>query len=84
MDWDDLRVFLAVHRTGSHKGAARALGVDATTVSRRITALESALGARLFSRTPDRHEATNAGQMLAERAERMETEALAGERELAA
>jgi DNA-binding transcriptional LysR family regulator len=84
MLWDDVRVFLAVQRTGSHKQAARLLAVDATTVSRRVAALEEALGTRLLLRTPDRLQATRAGELLAERAERMEAEALAGERELSA
>jgi DNA-binding transcriptional LysR family regulator len=84
MLWDDLRVFLAVHRLGSHKAAARWLGVDATTVGRRIGALEVALGARLFMRTPERSQATGAGLKLVPRAERMEAEALELERELQA
>jgi DNA-binding transcriptional LysR family regulator len=84
MVWDDLRVFLAVHRLGSHKAAARSLGIDATTVGRRIGTLETALGARLFARTPERLQATGAGLKLVPRAERMEAEALELERELQA
>jgi len=84
MLWDDLRVFLAVHRLGSHKRAGRLLGVDATTVGRRITTLEKALGVRLFLRTPERLQATPAGLRLVLRAERMEAEALDAERELLA
>ena len=49
--WDDLRVFLAVTREDSFSGAARALGVEQSTVSRRIGALEDALGGLLFDRT---------------------------------
>lgn len=82
VQWDDLRVFLEVQRHGSHKRAARALGVDATTIGRRITALEGALGARLFERTPEGLLATSAGRALLPRAERIESEALAAEREL--
>jgi DNA-binding transcriptional LysR family regulator len=52
-DWDNYRYFLAVVRTGTLGGAARELGVEHTTVSRRIAALEAALGAKLFVRTPD-------------------------------
>ncbi len=82
MQWDDLRVFLAVQRLGSHKRAARQLGIDATTVGRRLTTLERALGARLFVRTPERVLPTLAGLKLVPRAERIEVEALEAEREL--
>ncbi|HWA43973.1 MAG TPA: LysR family transcriptional regulator [Hypericibacter adhaerens] len=51
MDWDDLRFFLAIYRAGSTSGAARALGVQHTTVGRRLTGLEEALGTSLFART---------------------------------
>ena len=84
MSWDDLRYFLAVHRQGSHKQAARLLRVDATTVSRRLAALEKALDAKLFTRTPERLETTPAGLVLLGRAERIEVEVLASERELLA
>ena len=53
MNGDDLRVFLAVRRAASIKGAARMLEVDHSTVSRRLAALEESLGARLFERTPE-------------------------------
>jgi DNA-binding transcriptional LysR family regulator len=84
MDWDDLRVFLAVARRASHKGAARQLGIDPTTVGRRIAALERALAAKLFTRTPDALEVTLAGHRLLERAARIEVELLAAEREVSA
>lgn len=84
MLWDDLRVLLAVHQTGSHKRAGRQLGVDPTTVGRRLGALERAVGTRLFSRTPDRVQATSAGLKLVLHAERMEAEAIAAERALLA
>jgi DNA-binding transcriptional LysR family regulator len=83
MIWDDVRVFLAVHRLGSHKRAARQLSVNATTVGRRISALERALGARLFARTPEGLLTTSAGLRLVPHAERMEIEALDLEREIA-
>jgi len=82
MNWDDLRYFLAVHRGGSHKAAARVLRVAATTVSRRIAALESESRATLFVRTPERLKTTPAGLVLLPRAERVEAEVLASEREL--
>ena len=80
--WDDLRVALAVARRTSHGGAARDLGVDPTTVGRRVAALEAALGARLFDRTPAGLLPTAAGDKLLARAERVEAEILAAEREL--
>jgi DNA-binding transcriptional LysR family regulator len=82
--WDDLRIFLAVHRFGSHERAARSLGIDPTTVGRRLTALESTLGARLFLRTPERLQVTTAGLRLLTHAERIEAEALEAEREVLA
>ena len=49
-DWDDLRYFLAVARAGSLSGAAKALGVNHSTVFRRVETLEDRLGVRLFDR----------------------------------
>ena len=80
--WDDLRVFLAVHRAGSHAAAARTLRVAATTVGRRVAALERAVGARLFTRAPEGLSATAAARMLLPRAERVEAEVLEAGREL--
>ncbi|MFZ6178146.1 LysR family transcriptional regulator [Nannocystis pusilla] len=51
-DWDAVRYFLAVAREGSFSRAARLLGTDQSTVSRRIAALEEALGRKLFERGP--------------------------------
>ncbi|MCO6062513.1 LysR family transcriptional regulator, partial [Pseudomonas sp. MOB-449] len=47
MNWDDVRIFLAVQRAGTLRGAAQQLVIDQTTVSRRLTGLERALGSRL-------------------------------------
>jgi DNA-binding transcriptional LysR family regulator len=80
-EWDDARYFLAVHRTGSLTAAGRQLGVNQSTVSRRMHALEEALGARLFLQTPDGYFLSPAGERLLPRAARMEDEALALERE---
>lgn len=80
--WDDLRVFLAVQRRGSHGGAARLLGVDPSTIGRRMAALEAALGARVFDRTPAGVRLTAEGATLLSRATRIEEEALALGREL--
>ncbi len=63
-DWNDLRPFLALARAGSLAGAARALGTRHSTVSRRIDALEQALGTRLVQRTPAGAALTEAGQRL--------------------
>lgn len=62
MQWDDLRYVVALADAGSMVAAARALGVEHTTVSRRIAALERDLGVRLFMRTPDGHRPTSAGE----------------------
>ena len=61
-DWDDLRVFLALARAGSVRGAARDLRVTHPTVSRRLGGLEERLGARLFERLPEGYALTEAGQ----------------------
>lgn len=82
LDWNDLRYFLAVHRAGTLAGAAAKLGINATTVGRRITALEEEIAARLFDRTSDGWRVTAAGRDLLPHAERMEDEAFAVERDL--
>jgi DNA-binding transcriptional LysR family regulator len=82
MHWDDLRYFLAVQRGGTLARAARVLRINATTVGRRLVALEERVGARLFDRTPDGYVLTRAGHELLPAAERMEAEALAIERQV--
>jgi len=72
MDWNDVRYFLAVHRAGTLAGAARALDVEHSTVSRRLGALERDLGAKLFVRTPDGFTLTAAGESVMPQAETME------------
>ncbi|MCW1831570.1 LysR family transcriptional regulator [Pantoea ananatis] len=52
MNWDDVRFFLALARHKTLRGASKSLNVDQATVGRRIAAFESALGSRLFIRTP--------------------------------
>ncbi len=76
-DWDDLRFFLAVARSGRLTAAARRLGADHATVSRRVTSLEEALKAKLFERRPQGYTLTPHGERLLAKAESMETEALA-------
>lgn len=82
MSWDDLRILLAIHRHPSHAAAARSLGVNASTVGRRLSALEGAMRARLVERTPAGLVLTAAGRILVGRAERVEAEILTSEREL--
>ena len=83
MDWRDLKVALALDRHGSHLAAGRALRVDATTVGRRIEALEAALGASVFQRTPDGWRATPEGRRVIDAAARMAEEVRSLSRELA-
>ena len=77
MDWDHFRVFLAVARGGQLSAAARRLGVNHTTVARRLDALEAALGTTLFERRPTGCVLTEAGERLIPVAERIEIEARA-------
>ncbi len=67
MDWDDLRVFLTVDTTGSLSGAARTLGVNHSTVLRRLHRLEADLRARLFEHLPTGYVLTAAGEDLRDR-----------------
>ncbi|HUG22915.1 LysR family transcriptional regulator [Piscinibacter sp.] len=68
LDWDDLRVALAVADAGSLAGAARALNVNHTTALRRLDALEARLNTRLFERQRGGYVPTEAGEMLADEA----------------
>jgi len=72
MDWNDLRYFLSVTRTGSLTGAAAELHVSQSTVSRRITALEESLGTRLFARHATGYFLTDRGQDVLRRAQAVE------------
>ncbi len=72
IDWDAVRFFLAAARAGSLLGAARALSVKHTTVARRLDALESAIGAKLFHRTTGGLRLTDAGERVRPVAEEME------------
>jgi DNA-binding transcriptional LysR family regulator len=72
MDWNDLRYFLAVARSGSTLSAAKTLRVSQTTVARRIAALEKALGLPLFDRRQAGYALTPTGDALRGRAEQME------------
>lgn len=73
MDWDNLRFFLELARSGTLVGAARRLEVDHTTVARRIQALEKEVGTPLFSREAGGHRLTEAGRRLQPQVEAMES-----------
>lgn len=75
-DWDDLRVFLAVARSRKIAPAARQLGIDATTVVRRLGRLEAALGSELFEIGSGDRTLTTRGQDLLHHAEAIESAAL--------
>ena len=77
MNWDDLQIFLAVTRSGQLQAAGDALGVDRTTVGRRLAALEGRLGVTLFTRTRSGLTLTAAGRAAVPRATRMDAEARA-------
>ena len=79
-DWGDLRFFLATARRGSTLAAARELGVNQTTIARRIGALETALSIRLVHRNRDGYRLTEAGAAIVAQAERVANEAEAVER----
>ncbi len=70
--WDDLRAFLAVARRGTLAAAADDLGVNASTVHRRLAALEESLGARLFERDPRGYTLTPLGESLQPKAVEVE------------
>lgn len=76
MNWDDMKMFLAVARTGSVSGAGRVLGVQHSTVSRRLRTMESKLGVRLVERVRGGFELTPAGEDLSEACKRVEKEVL--------
>ncbi len=88
-NWDDVRIFLAIHRAGSLSAAAGPLEITQPTCGRRLAALEKALGTRLFDRTPEGLRLTDEGAALVDAAEAMEEGARAlalkvarGDREL--
>lgn len=68
LDWNDLQILLEVSRAGSLAGAGQRMGIDQSTVSRRLTRLEADLGATLFMRSRKGLVPTNAGQIAVRRA----------------
>jgi DNA-binding transcriptional LysR family regulator len=77
MDWDNLQVFLTIARTGRISAAARRLGIEHTTVSRRLDALEKELGVPLFYRTTTGYLPTTHAKNILASAETMERAAIA-------
>jgi molybdate transport repressor ModE-like protein len=80
IDWQDIRIFLALGRHGSLSAAARALSVNHATISRRIQSLEAAVGEKLVERRPEGYLLTSAGTRTMERAVEMEAAVQALER----
>lgn len=76
-DWDDLRIFLAVARARRVAPAARMLGIDATTIGRRLGRLERALDADLFELSAGERALTERGAALLRHAESVESAAMA-------
>ncbi len=76
MDWNGIRDFLAVIEAGSLTSAAQYLNVSQPTLSRRLSALEEALGAKLIVRTPRHLQLTDAGRRIYKLATRMGEEAV--------
>ena len=82
MNWDDLKLFLEVGRKGSLSAAADSVGLDHTTLSRRLHRLEGELGATLFIRSRSGHALTADGQRLMHHAEQVEVATLQARQEL--
>ena len=80
MNWDDVRYFLSLCREGSVSQAGKKLGVNHTTVARRISAFEDKLGTRLFDRTRDGYVMTQAAENIFDKAREMEDYAQAIDR----
>ncbi|MFA7558849.1 MAG: LysR family transcriptional regulator [Hydrogenophaga sp.] len=80
MDWDNLRYFLELARSGTLAAAARRTGVEHTTVARRVQALEKQMGAPLFAREAGGHRLTEVGRQLLPAVEAMESAVLGVER----
>lgn len=82
LDWDDMRIFLAVARSESLSGGGRLLKLDAATVGRRIARLEERLAAKLFVKSPQGYALSEAGDRLLPHAEAAEQAFAGAEEEL--
>jgi DNA-binding transcriptional LysR family regulator len=83
MEWSDLKIVLAISRSGSLSGAAHLLSLNHSTVFRRINALEKNMGVRFFERLPNGYVLTEAGEAAMRVAERVELEMQTLTREIA-
>lgn len=77
MNWDHIRIFLTVARCGQMLEAGRRLGLNHSTVARRIEALEASVGHPLFHRRPNGSVLSDVGEQLVPVAERIEAEVVA-------
>ncbi|PCK09918.1 MAG: hypothetical protein COA42_01275 [Alteromonadaceae bacterium] len=84
MNWDTIKLFLALHREGSARAVAVEYDLSPSTVTRRVTDLEKELGAKLFNRVSSGFLLTDSGQELLSVALRMEADAYEIERKLLA
>lgn len=82
LEWNDLRLILAIGRTGSLTGAARELKNDHSTVFRKLGAIEKRVGVRFFDRLKGRYKITEAGDAALRLAMSFESDILGLEREL--
>ena len=82
MNWDDLKVLLALSREGSTRKAASTMGVSNTTVMRRLESLEEHIGGKLFNRTPDGYKTTALADQLLPTAKTVEQTLVEAERQV--
>lgn len=82
MDWSDLKLILAIGRSGSLSGAARLLDINHSTVFRRINAIEKEMGVRFFERLPQGYVMTEAGESAMRAGERIDSEVTTLTREI--
>ena len=82
MNWDDLKIFLAVAQQGSARAAAHKLGIHHSTIARRIEGFESDQNTRLFDRLPSGYALTVAGEELLQAVTRIEDEVSSIERHI--
>ncbi|MEM9105769.1 MAG: LysR family transcriptional regulator [Pseudomonadota bacterium] len=80
LNWDDLKYFLAVARTGTLRGGADSIQVNHTTLARRVSIMEERVGSRLFDRSKSGLVLTQLGEDLMPHAERVEEEMTAASR----
>lgn len=80
LNWDDLKYFLAVARTGTLRGGADSIQVNHTTLTRRLSVMEERVGSRLFDRSKQGLVLTQLGEDLMPHAERVEAEMTAASR----